>query len=117
MLSYVAGTVGRLEESVERGFREVREVLSRMPNDYVPRRELDKRFDDVTFDVAELRRAREQDQRDKAAAEIQAERDRQARLEQAARDRRTDRWQRIALAVSSSLALTGTGVGVVLHFH
>ena len=138
VLQYVAGTVGRLEDSVDRGFREIRETLA---SHYVPRNEIDRRFDDVKLDVAALE-GRMKLAEDRAALEA---RDRQARLEQAAREReladqtaareqqladrqaeldaadaartaRRDRWQRIAVLTSSAVALLGTATGVVLHF-
>lgn len=138
VLQYVAGTVGRLEENLDRGFREIRETLA---NHYVPRNEIDRRFDDVKLDVAALegrmklaedraalaardRQARlEQAGRERELADRQAARERelaerQAELEaaEAAREARRDRWQRIGLLTSSAVALIGTASGVVLHF-
>lgn len=116
MLTYVANTLDQLVGSTERGFREMRETLA---TQYVPRNEIDRRFDDTNLDVAALT-GRVRAIEDRA---IQEARDRQARLEQEARDQlaaesqtRRDRLQRIGLLASSSLALIGTATGVVLHF-
>lgn len=94
VLSYVASTVGRLEESVERGFRELREQIAEFPRTYVSQREFDRTRDGFTFDIAELRRLREQDDA----------------------DRRTARRQLLALAVGTGMSAVGVATTLVLHF-
>jgi hypothetical protein len=76
MLTYVANTLDQLVGATERGFREIRETLA---TQYVPRNEIDRRFDDVNLDVAALE-ARVKAAEDRAVREAH---DRQARLEQA----------------------------------
>lgn len=121
MLTYVAGTVSRLEESVDRGFREIRETLA---NHYVPRNEIDRRFDDTNLAVAAL------DVRVKAVEDARAleARDRQARLEQAeradrdaqqqaTRDRRTVHLTRAGIALSGLLGAGSIVSGWLQHLH
>ncbi|MDP5182189.1 hypothetical protein QOZ88_06030 [Blastococcus sp. BMG 814] len=94
VLGFVAESLRRLEDSVARGFADVNNQLSRLPNDYVPRRELDRRLDEFTFDIAELRKHRETDAAERANAR---------------------RWL-IGLAVTGALSATGVVSGIVLHF-
>lgn len=105
MLQYVAGTVGRLEESVERGFREQREAMATLAAATVTRREFDDKHGELRERVAKIETDREAERKARADAEEAARRRRSAR-----------RWQRIALATSSTLALAGTASGIVLHF-
>jgi hypothetical protein len=105
MLSYIADSVRQLDASVERGFEGIRRELSELPRHYVPRLEIDRRFDEVTLDVGELRRRLEADA---------GERQRQAeRLED---HRRSTRWQVIGLAAGSAVSVFGTLFGVFVHF-
>jgi septal ring factor EnvC (AmiA/AmiB activator) len=106
VLQYVAGTVGRLEESVDRGFREVRENMADLRRETISRTEFDQQHGELRDRVAHIEAAREAER--KAAADAARE---------AARDARSQRWQRIALASSSALALAGTATGIFLHFH
>lgn len=106
MLTFVANTVSEMAGAMERGFREVRDDFAEMRRETVTRREFDQQHGELKDRVARIESEREAERLAREAA------DRQDR-----RDRRTDRWQRIALATSSSLALIGTAVGVVLHFH
>lgn len=128
-VNYVAQTLDQLVGSTERGFREMRETLA---NNYVPRNEIDRRFDDTNLDVAALgarikatedraaqeardRQARlEQNARDREADETQAARDREAAASEAARDRRVDRWQKAGLAIGAAVSLIGS-TGLLQH--
>lgn len=111
LLTYVANTVGRLEESVAAGFREVRDQLAELPRTYVSQREFDRTRDDLTLELADLQRKREQDQRDRDAAELAAS----ARREADDRTRRTDRWQRLALAIGTVVSVAGVASGFFPH--
>jgi septal ring factor EnvC (AmiA/AmiB activator) len=106
LLTYVANTVGRLEEMTAAGFREVRENMADLRRETVARTEFDQQHGELRDRVARIEVAREAERQ----AAVDAARE-------AARDARSQRWQRIALASSSALALAGTATGVFLHFH
>lgn len=106
VLGFVAESLRRLEDSVARGFAEVNTSLSRLPNDYIPRQELQKELDRLTVglgqeemerraDIAELRRQREEDQR----------------------RRTSDRRWLIGTSLATVGTATGVLAGIVTHFH
>lgn len=77
-----AAGLRRLEDSVDRGFDTVNQQLSRMPNDYVPRREVERRLDEITVDLgaerAERIEADKAQQADAKEAKVQASNHRRA---------------------------------------
>lgn len=105
VLHYLAGTVDQLVGSVERGFRETRADVAALRAETVTRREFDQRIGGVEAEIADIKRQREQEARDRAEQE---------RLAQHAR--RNDRWQKFALAVSVLLALIAAAVTITLHY-
>lgn len=105
VLGFVAESLRRLEDSVARGFADVNTQLSRLPNDYVPRQELQKELDRLTVGIGAEEAERRAD-----IAELRRQREAQAAEQATAR-----RWL-IGLAVTGALSITGVISGVVLHF-
>lgn len=106
VLHYLVAAVDQLAGSVERGFRETRADVAALRQETVTKREFDLRVGAVEADVAEINRQREQEARDRAAAELAAQ-----------HARRNDRWQRAGLAVAVLLALIGAAVTIIIHYH
>lgn len=50
VVSIVVDGLRRLEDSVATGFRDINAALSRLPEQYVPRREFDRYRDELTLD-------------------------------------------------------------------
>jgi len=105
VLGFVAESLRRLEDTVGRGFAEVNKQLTEMPTHYVPRREVERRFDDLTIDLGAEQAARKADIAELKQAAMAAEQSRVA----------ARRWV-IGLAVGTGMSVTGVVSGVVLHF-
>lgn len=54
-LSMIVDGLREVKDSITRLSIDMHEQLSRLPNDYVPRRELERRFDEYTIDLGDLR--------------------------------------------------------------
>lgn len=102
VLSYVAESLRRLEDSVSKGFADVATQLSRLPELYVPRREVERRFDELTIDLGAERGARETD-----VARLQT------RFEEAEKRRTADRRWAVGVLLTV-LGLVLTLLGLVL---
>lgn len=109
-LSLIVDGLKRVEESITRLAVELHDQLGRLPNDYVPRREVDRRFDEHTMDIGELRAriaerwALGESEVDKLRTEIrQVEAEREADEQQ----RRKDRQWAIGVAITVAIALLG----------
>lgn len=96
MLSYIAESVRELDRSLERGLEGIRQQLGDLPRHYVPRVELDRRFDELCLDLAELKGRQEAD----AAARAEHERT-------VARERRATRLTLAGLGIAGASATTG----------
>jgi hypothetical protein len=105
VLGFVAESLRRLEDSVMRGFADVNRQLTEMPTHYVPRREVERRFDELCIDLGAEQAARKADIADLKSAAAAAEQSRVA----------ARRWV-IGLAVATSMSGIGVISGVVLHF-
>lgn len=112
VLGFVAESLRRLEDSVGRLSSDVNGQLARLPNDYVPRREVERRFDEVCIDLGELRQRA--DAADKAREA--EEKERAAREREVARERRTVRLTLAGLAFTAMSATAGVVFGVINHF-
>lgn len=55
VVSMIVDGLNRVEESITRLSADVNGRLGQLPNDYVPRREVEHRFDEHTIDIGELR--------------------------------------------------------------
>lgn len=116
VLGFVAESLRRLEDSVARGFADVNVQLSKLPNEYIPRQELQRELDRLTLNlgVEEVER-----RADIAALRAQLEEDARRAAEQAraiAAERTNARRWLIGLAVTGALSAAGVVSGIVLHF-
>lgn len=57
VVGMIVDSLKRVEESVTRLSTDMHEQMSRLPSLYVPRLEVDRRFDEHTIDLGELRAA------------------------------------------------------------
>ena len=94
VLSMISEGLREVRDAVNLLGRDMNDQLSKLPDLYVPRREVDRRFDELICDVAELRKHREAEAAERATAR---------------------RWV-IGLAVATSMSGIGVISGVVLHF-
>lgn len=124
MLPFVAQSLRRLEDSVARGFADVNTQLTRMPELYVPRREVERRFDETEHDVTDLRsqlaQAKVQHDSDvkalqKAAADLEERREAEAR--EARKERVNGRRWLAGLTASTGVAVFGTVSSIYLNLH
>ena len=112
IIGFVSESLRRLEDTVVRGFADVNRQLTELPTHYVPRREVERRFDELCIDVGAERAAREGAiARLERSAEVAEER-RQAADAAALTARR---WV-IGLAVGTAMSFVGVVSGVILHF-
>lgn len=96
MLTYIAESVRDLDRSLERGLESIRQQLAELPSLYVPRRELERRLDELTVDIGEVRASHEA-----------AERDRENRQREDRRERRNLRLAIAGTAIAGASATTG----------
>lgn len=124
LLPFVAQSVQRLEDSVARGFADVNIQLSKLPELYVPRREVERRFDETNLDIAEIKSqfAQAQIKHDadirvlgKAATDDKEKREEAAK--EAHKERVASRRWLIGLSATAFLTGSGTVAGIVIHFH
>ena len=96
MLTYIAESVRELDRSLERGLEGIRQQLAELPTHYVPRRELERRLDEITVDIGAVRAAHEA-----------AERTRETRQREDRRERRNLRLAIAGTAIAGASATTG----------
>lgn len=106
LLNYIADSVRDLGTSMDRGFEGIRRELSELPRQYVPRLEVDRRFDELGIDVGEMKAKYEAAERDRAQAARDAEVTR----------RSTRRWL-VTTTVAAASSLAGVVGGITVHFH
>lgn len=106
VIGLVTAGLTEVKEAVSQLSRDLHSTLARLPNEYVPRREAERRLDELTIDLGAERVAREAG--DKALAEA---------AEKADTERKANRRVLLSVAAGSALSLLGTAVGVFLHFH
>ena len=105
VLALISQSLTEVKDALNALSRDLHGTLSRLPTEYVPRREVERRFDELTIDLGAEQAAREaavqalKDANDKAAAEHAVSR----------------RW-RIGLAVATAMSGTGVLSGIYLHF-
>jgi hypothetical protein len=73
VVSIVVEGLRRLEDSVAQGFRDVNATLSRLPEQYVARREFDRYRDEQTLDLQQAQRKHDNDVAELRAAHDKAE--------------------------------------------
>jgi hypothetical protein len=105
VIGLVTAGLAEVKEAVAQLSRDLHITLSSLPNEYVPRREIERRMDEFSIDLGAERVAREaafrqiSDMADKAVKERADHR----------------RWI-IGLAVGTAMSAFGVMTGVVLHF-
>jgi hypothetical protein len=112
VIGMVVDGLRRVEESVTRLSTDMHDQLSRLPDIYVPRREVERRFDEHTIDLGEIRAHT-------AAKQMQHDADMQrldAAIQAVEERRRADRkW--LFGAVSTVIGLLLTVITIVLQLN
>lgn len=106
VIGLVTQGLAEVKEAVSQLSRDLHTALGRLPNDYVPRREVERRFDELSVDLGaeraeRLRAIQALEEAHRAAAAARAE----------------DRRWRWGLATGSAISLLGVASGIYLHFH
>jgi len=105
VLTLITAGLTEVKDAVTQLSRDLHGTLARLPTDYVPRREVERRIDELTIDLGAER-----------AARISALQALQDAHDAAALERATNRRWLIGLVVASGVSMVGVGSGVVLHF-
>jgi len=105
VIGLVTAGLAEVKDAVAQLSRDLHGTLSSLPNDYVPRREVERRMDEMTIDIGAEKAAREQ------AFRALSEASEKSALERASHWR----WI-IGLGATTGLSLLGVLSGVILHF-
>ena len=105
VLGMVIASLQRLESSLGQLSTDMRIELAKLPEQYLHRREADRRFDELSIDLGQERATRETAVRDSTAAVKDLER----RLTEGRR------WF-VGLACATGLSGMGVVLGIVNHF-
>jgi len=105
VIGLVTQGLAEVKDAVSQLSRDLHGTLSRLPNEYVPRREVERRMDEFTIDLGAEKAAREAALKrlDEIAVKAQEER----------ADHR--RWI-IGLGLGFAMSMIGVASGVILHF-
>jgi hypothetical protein len=106
VIGLVTAGLTEVKEAVTQLSRDLHSTLARLPNEYVPRREAERRLDELTLDLAAERLARERAIQSLTEAH-----------EQGDAERRATRRVVYPVAVGSGISLLGVLSGIYLHFH
>ena len=112
VLTLISEGLREVKDAVHLLGRDMNEQLSKMPEAYVPRREVERRFDDVTIDLGAL--AGRCDRMEKGVED--AERRREATATAAAAEAKTARRWLITTSLTAGSALVGVVGGITIHF-
>lgn len=105
VLALISAGLTEVKEAVNTLSRDLHGTLARLPNDYVPRRELERRLDELVIDIgAETARCQ---------GAIAALKDAQAKHEA---DRIAGRRWIVGLACATGVSAMGVVSGIILHF-
>lgn len=105
VIGLVTQGLTEVKEAVSQLSRDLHSTLSRLPNEYVPRRELERRLDEFAIDVAAERAERLAAVKALEEATAEAERKRVS----------ARRWL-VGLSTGSGISLAGVLSGIYLHF-
>lgn len=94
VLALITAGLTEVRDAVSQLSRDLQGQLSRLPTDYVPRRELERRLDELTADLAALELA----------------------AKQAESERRSHRRWLLGLVVATGCSGAGVVAGVASHF-
>jgi len=104
-MGMVVESLRRLEDSVARLSENVNMQLSRLPTEYVPRREVERRLDELTIDAGE-----ERAERQRGIDSLRADIDKAQK-----QSIETRRWL-IATTLTTVSAAAGVLFGILNHF-
>lgn len=105
VIGLVTAGLTEVKEAVTQLSRDLHGTLARLPTDYVPRRELERRLDELVIDLGAERAARE-----RAITEL---RETAEKGETAARSHR--RWL-VGTALATATSVAGVAAGIWTHF-
>jgi len=105
VIGLVTAGLAEVKDAVAQLSRDLHGTLTRLPNDYVPRREVERRLDEMTIDLGAEKAARENAL--KALADAN---------EKSTQERATQRRWIVGLAVGTCVSGFGVVSGIVLHF-
>lgn len=105
VIGLVTAGLAEVKDAVAQLSRDLHGTLARLPTDYVPRREVERRMDEFSIDLG-VERA---DRLAAIHALVEAH-------ERAEADRKAARRVTWSVAVGSGISLLGVLSGVVLHF-
>lgn len=106
VLTLITAGLTEVKEAVSQLSRDLHGTLSRLPTDYVPRRELERRLDEIVLDLA-AERAR----CDGAFRSLKEASDKHEA------DRITGRRWLIGVAAATAMSAAGVLAGVITHFN
>lgn len=101
VIDFMAESFRRLEDSVARGFESMQQQFSKLPGDYVARREFDRYRDEQVIQVAAIEK-----RHDDAIDEIK----------ETLKDSRATRHQWLALAITALIATPASIYAIVQIF-
>lgn len=104
VIGLVTAGLAEVKDAVTQLSRDLHGTLNSLPNDYVPRRELERRLDEFSIDIGAERAARE------ATVKTMVEQAEKASLERA----NHRRWI-VGLAVGTAMSALGLVTGVILQ--
>ena len=104
-LTLITAGLTEVKHAVTALSRDLNGVLSRMPTEYVPRREIERRMDELIIDIGAEKAARENDVKSLKEATEKAQNERRTHM----------RW---LIGPGAATVMSGIGVlsGVFLHF-
>lgn len=105
VIGLVTAGLAEVKEAVTQLSRDLHGTLSSLPNDYVPRREVERRMDEFSIDLGAERIAREQGLKKLEEA-----------AEKATKERADHRRWIIGLGLGTCISAIGVGSGIILHF-
>jgi hypothetical protein len=105
VIGLVTQGLAEVKDAVSQLSRDLHSTLSRLPTDYVPRRELERRLDELTIDVGAERAARERALADLKDAADAAEAHRIS----------SRRWL-VGTSLGTALSALGVIAGIWTHF-
>ena len=105
VIGLVTQGLAEVKDAVAQLSRDLHGTLSRLPNEYVPRREAERRMDELILDIAEERQARI------LAMQTLSDAAKAAQVE------RANHWRWIiGLGVGTMMSGVGVLSGVIMHF-
>lgn len=117
VIGLVTAGLAEVKEAVNALSRDLHSTLAKLPNEYVPRREVERRLDEMTIDIAAEKADRQSSIRavqDAATAAQQAVAEADTARET---ERITARRWATGLAIATAVEMTGVLAGIFMHFN